>query len=92
MEMIVQLSKNSMVPVCGVCKQSKGGWQPVSHEIDDPCLKSIMVSKPELRLMTINFCKFPYKNIQKVVKTEAACIFEIGLHYLEVKVRQNNFC
>ena len=25
------------------------------HEIDDPCLKSIMVSKLEIRFMTINF-------------------------------------
>ena len=54
MEMIVQLSKNSMMPICSVWEQSKGGWQPVSHEVDDPCLKSIMVSKPEIHLMTIN--------------------------------------
>ena len=54
MEMIVQLSKNSMMPICSDLKQSKGCWQPVSHEIDDPFLKSIMVSKPEIHLMTIS--------------------------------------
>ena len=55
MEMIVQLSKNSMMPICSVWKQSKGGGQPVSHENDDPWLKSIMVSKPKIHLMKINF-------------------------------------
>ena len=40
---------------CSVWKQSKSRWQPVSHEIDDPCLKSIMVSKFKNHLMTINF-------------------------------------
>ena len=57
MEMIVQLPKNSMMPTCSVWKQSKVGWQPVSHEIDDPCLKSIIVSKPKIHLMTINFSR-----------------------------------
>ena len=64
--MNVQLSKKSMIPkadnhllliipICRVWKQSKSGWQYVPHEIDDPCLKSIMVSKPEIHWMTINF-------------------------------------
>ena len=55
MEVIVQLSKNSMMPISSVWKQSKGGWQPVTYEIDDPCLKWIMVSKVEIHLMTTNF-------------------------------------
>ena len=54
--MIVQLSKTAMVPICSVWKQ-KGGWQPVFHEFDDPCLKSIMVSKSEIHLMTKNILK-----------------------------------
>ena len=36
-------------------------------------------------LLSINQCKFPYQNIQKVVQTEWECILEIGFHYLEWK-------
>ena len=38
--------------MCRVGKQNKNNycWKLVRHEIDDPCLKSIMVSKPEIHL------------------------------------------
>ena len=55
MEIIVQLSKNSMMQIGSDWQQSKGGLQPVSCEVYDPCLKSNIVSKPEFHLMTINF-------------------------------------
>ena len=54
MEMIVLLPKSSMMPICSGWKQSKGGRHPLPHEIDDPCLKWIMVSKSEIHHLARN--------------------------------------
>ena len=48
----------SILPICRSWKETKSCWYLVRHEIDeidDPCLKSIMVLKPEIHLMIMNF-------------------------------------
>ena len=55
MEMIIQLAKKSVIRICHVLKQNTG-WQ-IADEINDPYIKSTVVSKLEIHFMTIHFLR-----------------------------------